>query len=318
MESEKFIKYLQINSLEGIISIPKSDLHNYLGNGRNIEYIKKHANIDIKARPERFSSLTEMEEWAHTNIKQYCTGLMRYEAAFIQAKNDNIVVLAMSVFRNTVSYFGSCEQFIGMQKEFKEKHIPDYLFLPELSYLGLTDADKIDFEYSLMDEILSYNYFKSVDLCIDQLSQPNFDYKSFSKIFRKAKNAGLKLKAHVGEWGTADDVMRAVEELELDEAHHGIAAVSSPQIMKWLARHKIRLNICPSCNIMLGRAQSYATHPIRILYDYGIPVTINSDDMLIVNQSVSQEYLNLYNCGLMTAHELDEIRLTGLDRKYWS
>ena len=40
---------------------------------------------------------------------------------------------------------------------------------------------------------------------------------------------------------------------------------------------------------------------------------INTDDMLIFNQSVSQEYLNLFNCGLMTAEELDSIRLTGLN-----
>jgi adenosine deaminase len=43
---------------------------------------------------------------------------------------------------------------------------------------------------------------------------------------------------------------------------------------------------------MLKTAESYATHPIRILYDHGIPVTINTDDLLIFNQSVSEEYIN--------------------------
>ena len=41
-------------------------------------------------------------------------------------------------------------------------------------------------------------------------------------------------------------------------------------------------------------------------------MTVNSDDMLIFDQSVSQEYMNLYNAGLMTAAELEHIRLTGL------
>jgi len=82
--------------------------------------------------------------------------------------------------------------------------------------------------------------------------------------------------------------------------------------MKWLARNKIQFNVCPTSNVMLGRVKSYIEHPIRILYDYEIPITINSDDMLIFNQSVSQEYLNLYKCGLMTVEELDCIRKRGL------
>jgi adenosine deaminase len=41
-------------------------------------------------------------------------------------------------------------------------------------------------------------------------------------------------------------------------------------------------------------------------------VTVNTDDLLIFNQSVSQEFWNLNHAALMTAEELDEIRLTGL------
>jgi hypothetical protein len=40
----------------------------------------------------------------------------------------------------------------------------------------------------------------------------------------------LRLKAHVGEWGSADDVWRAVEELDLDEVQHGIAAAGSSAV----------------------------------------------------------------------------------------
>ena len=82
--------------------------------------------------------------------------------------------------------------------------------------------------------------------------------------------------------------------------------------MRWWADHKIQLNICPSSNVMLRLVESYALHPIRKLYDYGIPITINSDDLLIFNQTVSQEYLNLFEADLMTAEELNDIRETGL------
>ena len=306
-----FKEYLEAGSLEGVSSIPKSDLHNHVGNGGNVEFIKKYANVEIEPPPPTFVSITEMEKWAHANIKRHVSSQVRYEAAFAQAKDDSIAVLSMCVFCSTLNHSGT-GQFIEMLKEMKNKHIPDAVFLPEISYFGSSDDDEIQREIHYLDEILSHNYFTSIELCTDELVQPYTDYKRFAKLFRKAKSAGLKLKAHVGEYGTADDVMRAVEELELDEVHHGIGAATSPQVMKWLARHKIQLNICPTSNVKLGRVKSYGEHPIRTLYDYEIPITINSDDMLIFNQSVSQEYLNLYKCGLMTADELDDIRKTGL------
>jgi len=129
---------------------------------------------------------------------------------------------------------------------------------------------------------------------------------------RKAHQHGLVVKAHVGEFGGVDDVMRYAEELELDQVQHGVAAAESPQIMNWLANNKVQLNVCPTSNIFLSNTKNYGTHQIRTLFDYGVPVTINTDDLLIFDSTASQEYMNLFNAGLMTADELNIIRETGL------
>lgn len=104
----------------------------------------------------------------------------------------------------------------------------------------------------------------------------------------------------------------AVEELQLQEVQHGIAAAKSVPVMNYLAEHGIQLNICPTSNLMLGRVESLRNHPIRTLYDHGVRVTINSDDILVFGQSVSQEFLSLYRVGLFTAEELNVIRKYGL------
>jgi adenosine deaminase len=82
--------------------------------------------------------------------------------------------------------------------------------------------------------------------------------------------------------------------------------------VRFLADHRIRLNICPTSNIMLGRVKDLRTHPIRKLYDAGIGVTINTDDPLMFGRSVSEEFLELDRASVFTAAELDEIRLNGL------
>jgi adenosine deaminase len=247
-----------------------------------------------------------MDEWYQENIKKFCPYIKRLEAAFVQAASDNITVLAASFgFDGTIGGMEP-EAFIHTMKSFNRKFAPNTTLLPELAF---DRSCNTDYELSALDEKLSYNWFKSIDINGNELAQP---IKNFKQIYRKAKEYGLRLKAHVGEFGTADDVMEAVEELELDEVHHGIAAAKSKLVMNWLAKHKIQLNVCPTSNVMLRVVDSYSVHPIRKLYDNGIPVTINTDDMLVFNQSVSQEYLNLFISGLMNAEELDNIRETGL------
>jgi adenosine deaminase len=97
-----------------------------------------------------------------------------------------------------------------------------------------------------------------LDLSGDELAQP---IEVFQPLYRAAKSKGMRLKAHVGEWGTADDVWRAVETLELDEVQHGIAAAESAAMMRFLADHEVRLNVCPTSNVMLGRKYYVAPLP---------------------------------------------------------
>lgn len=103
-----------------------------------------------------------------------------------------------------------------------------------------------------------------------------------------------------------------METLGLDEVHHGIHAADSEKVMRFLADHKIQLNICPSSNVMLGYAANYQNHPIKVLYEHGVPVTINTDDLLIFDSSIENEYLLLYRSGALNAAQLEDIRKTGL------
>lgn len=310
--NKQFIAALHKNSLSDLQNISKSDLHNHAGRGGSIKYIEDWANVKIEPSVKPFNSLFQMEEWFGKNVKCHCTGvqgyLKRIEAAFAQAEKDNIKVLAMSFGIGEIDFMMNMESFTKKINELHKEYAPNCGFLPELSF-GRESA--IDTAIDRLDEIFSYNWFKSVDICNDEFAQP---IKNFKPLYRRAKASGLRLKAHVGEFGSADDVMEAVEELELNEVHHGIAAAQSVQIMKWLADNKIQLNVCPTSNIMLKVVDNYGNHPIRKLYDYSVPITINTDDLLIFNQSISQEYLNLFNAKLMTAEELDVIRENGLNQ----
>ena len=308
-------KALKDNSISELMLVPKSDIHTHGGKGGRIKYFSSWANTSIKASERPFDDLNDMQNWFNSNIKAHDNGtagyLKRVEAAFAQAKEDNIVVLSLSFSIEVIDSLGGIDNFINTLNSFNKAFAPETIYYPELS---LGRECNVNETYDRIDEILSKKWFKSIDICGNELAQP---IENFQRIYRKAQSYGVKLKAHVGEFGTADDVREAVELLELSEVHHGIAAVKSKDIMKWLSKHKIQLNICPTSNIMLKRVQSYSKHPIKELFDNGIPVTINTDDLLIFDSSVSEEYLKLYDNKVFTIEELEIIRQTGLKSYKW-
>jgi adenosine deaminase len=85
----------------------------------------------------------------------------------------------------------------------------------------------------------------------------------------------------------------------------------SPQVIynaHFLADHRIRLNICPTSNLLLGRVKRLQDHPIRRLFDAGVRVTVNTDDQIVFGVGVSEELLRLHEVALFTPAELDLTR----------
>jgi len=307
MHKETFMQALENNSLAALQAIPKSDLHSHAGRGGNPSYIENMLGVTLPRLITPLNSVPKMDKWFNDNIKIHFPDkngwIQRIAAAFVQAKEDNISVLALSYSVPEVYWLGGVDIFIAVMDGLHKTFAPETIFLPDLSLFHSDDLTKLD-------EVFSTGWFKGIDIInYWNLISPD----EMKAISRKAQEFALIKKAHVGEFGGADDVMRYAEELELDQVQHGIAAAEQPQVMKWLAKHDIQLNVCPASNILLGNTGSYATHQIRTLVDYGVPVTINTDDLLIFNATASGEYLNLYNAGLMTAEELNTIRERGLN-----
>lgn len=307
-----FTEALWRGNLEAIRKSPKADLHNHFVLGGSRKYLLKQSGRNIQPIMKPLHSMEEMHAWNAANIGHFFDTpngrRMLIKAAFMQAKEDGVTILEIG------------EDVWGLGAFFNE-HIDELVDAFEMAHkeiapeielrlqIGMSRHCKIDYLEDCLSHFWGCKAFYSIDLYGDELAQP---IENFIPIYRRAKIEGLRLKAHVGEWGTADDVRRAVECLELDEVQHGIAAAKDASVIRFLADNRIRLNITPSSNYLLGRVKNMKTHPIAKLYRSGIDVTINSDDVLIFDSDVSKEYLRLYQYGCLTAEELDDIRKNGL------
>ena len=94
----------------------------------------------------------------------------------------------------------------------------------------------------------------------DELAQP---IENFIPIYRRVKEDVLRLKAHIGEWGTAGNVVRGVDALQLDGVQHGIAAAELEEAIQCLKDRGIRLNLTPNIDNCFGK---YDMPQIRIQY----------------------------------------------------
>jgi aminodeoxyfutalosine deaminase len=111
----------------------------------------------------------------------------------------------------------------------------------------------------------------------------------FREVFAFARGAGLRLTAHAGETGDAGSV-RAALALGAERIGHGIAAARDAELMSRLADENIPLEICLTSNVVTGVIKRLAEHPIRELYDAGVPIILNTDDPAMFGCTLTGEY----------------------------
>ena len=112
----------------------------------------------------------------------------------------------------------------------------------------------------------------------------------FTYAFDMAREAGLRLTAHAGEWGGAQSVFEAVRDLNVERIGHGVQSVNDPKLVKELVNKGITLEVCPGSNIALGVYKAWGEHPIERLRDAGVLVTISTDDPPFFHTDLSTEY----------------------------
>ncbi len=114
--------------------------------------------------------------------------------------------------------------------------------------------------------------------------------KDFLWAFDAAREAGLHLTAHAGEWGGSDSVGDAIHDLGVARIGHGVRAIENLALIDEIAEKGIVLECCPGSNIALGLYPDWRQHPIGQLYDRGVKVTVSTDDPPFFHTTMTNEY----------------------------
>lgn len=111
----------------------------------------------------------------------------------------------------------------------------------------------------------------------------------FTEAYAFARDAGLRLVAHAGE-STGPESIWAALKLGAERIGHGIAAVEDANLLRHLRERDIPLEICVTSNLVTGVVKRMEDHPVRRIYDAGVPIVLNTDDPAMFRCTLLGEY----------------------------
>jgi adenosine deaminase len=121
-------------------------------------------------------------------------------------------------------------------------------------------------------------------------NEAEFSTKPFQGIFKEAKQAGLHVTIHAGEWGPASNVKDAIEGFDAERIGHGVRAFEDDHVIAMLSERGTACEVCITSNYQSGVVKSLESHPLMRMLEAGINVTLNTDDPSISRITLSHEY----------------------------
>ena len=168
----------------------------------------------------------------------------------------------------------------------KEFGISSSIIMCFLRHLSQEDA------FRTLDEALIFkDDIIGVGLDSSELGNPP---SKFKEVFKKAQESGFKLVAHAGEEADVSYIYEALDLLSIQRIDHGVQSIKSDELMQRLKKEQIPLTVCPNSNIELKVFEKYKEHNIKELLDFGLNITVNSDDPAYFKGYLNQNFINLY------------------------
>lgn len=282
--------------------LPKAELHLHLDSGFEVEDAVRLAEENgvplLKEPPDTMFDWEDLQEFLTfldwvlclpRNAEQVAS--LSYSVARRQGRSGVSYTDLMVSPIHWKNFDGPLEEFIaavasGLTDAERDGHPPVYLSVSISRKHSRAEA------HAVLDTMLAMQHPGVVALSIDgNEALVGRTGDRFAPVFKRARAAGLGIRAHAGESSGPEGVWDAIDLLKTQRVDHGVRSVEDPELVEELVERGIFLNVCPWSNVLLGLYPSREVHPIRTLVDAGARVTLNTDGSGFYRITLEDEYV---------------------------
>lgn len=129
--------------------------------------------------------------------------------------------------------------------------------------------------------------------------------------FQLVRDNNVNVTIHAGEAYGPESIHQAIHVCGAHRIGHGCRLREDGDLLHYVNDHRIALECCPSSNVQTGAIRDIATHPIKLYKNLGLRVTVNTDNRLVTDTTVSKELLLCHDVLGFTLSDLKQVILSG-------
>ncbi len=306
---------------ELVRSLPKTDLHCHLDGSLRLSSIldlAEQQGVELPADDE--ASLKRA-----MRAGENCSDLEEYLKAF--GVTLSVMQTAESLYRSAyeLAEDAANENVWYMEVRYAPMlHTRKGLPLPAIVdsvRQGLRDAEKdhgiksgiIVCGIRNMSPVVSFRMaelaiaFKHAGVIAFDLAGAEVDHpaKRHVEAFHLILNNNVNCTLHAGEAYGPESIHQAIHYCGAHRIGHGCRLAEDGDLLNYVNDHRIALEVCPSSNVQTNAVADLASHPLRFYFDYGIRVTVNTDNRLVTDTSCTKE---LYLAHQKMGFDLEELK----------
>jgi adenosine deaminase len=301
--------------------LPKADLHVHLDGSLRLETIIDLARVHKVELP----SMDPVELGRSMNLGQNCGSLVEYLKAFdvtlrVMQQEDALFrvayELAEDAARENVRYMEvRYSPMLHGRQGLKLTSVVEAVLgglraahdtLGIEANVILCGIRNISPESSLEMAELAVAY-KGRGVVGFDLAGAEYDHpaKHHKKAFQLVRDNNINCTIHAGEAYGPESIAQALHVCGAHRIGHGCRLREDGDLLHYITDHRIPLECCPSSNVQTGAVRDLASHPLKLYFDLGLRVTINTDNRLVTDTTVSQE---LWHCHTQMGMSLRDIK----------
>jgi adenosine deaminase len=120
-------------------------------------------------------------------------------------------------------------------------------------------------------------------------AEADFPAKHHRAAFQLVRDNNINCTIHAGEAYGPESIAQAIHVCGAHRIGHGCRLREDGDLLHYLNDHRVPLECCPSSNVQTGAVKDLASHPLKLYFDLGLRVTVNTDNRLITDTSLSKE-----------------------------